>query len=459
MNVISSRLLPFAFLLMIFTFMVSTSASAQFDGGDGTKEDPWQITTVEQLQSISDNLDAHFILTADIDASATADWNDGLGFEPIGDMDPRFTGSLDGNGYNISGLTIIRTGQNYVGLFGETHQATLQNVHLLDAEITGKNYVGGLAGSMSGGFIEHSSVTGFISGEDNVGGLTGSLYQGTIQGSYTAMSINGTRTVGGITGSMQISELVHSYSLSDVAGESTVGGLIGMIESVTSSNGDTEDEAGIVSGSFAAGRVDGEERTGGLIGEIIWVVLTKADLSGDETISDTSSILKSYWDIEATGQTRAVGTDERWEAFYIDTVGAKTLPMQQQSTYEGWDFDEIWAISEGQSYPWLQKLGMPVSNEPEPLHTDIPSSVELHQNYPNPFNPVTVIGYRLPVSGDVTLEVFDITGRRVATLVNGLQQAGQHQAAFDASGFASGIYFYRLHTGEQILTQKMTLIK
>ena len=98
MNVISSRLLPFAFLLIIFTFMVSTSASAQFDGGDGTKEDPWQIATVEQLQSISDNLDAHFILTADIDASSTADWNDGLGFEPIGDMDPRFTGSLDGNG-------------------------------------------------------------------------------------------------------------------------------------------------------------------------------------------------------------------------------------------------------------------------------------------------------------------------------------------------------------------------
>ena len=102
---------------------------------------------------------------------------------------------------------------------------------------------------------------------------------------------------------------------------------------------------------------------------------------------------------------------------------------------------------------------LPVSNEPEPHHADLPRSIELHQNYPNPFNPVTVIGYRLPVRSEVTLEVFDVTGRRVAVLVDGPQQSGVHQVTFDASNVASGIYFYRLETGEQTLTQKMTLIK
>ena len=88
-----------------------------------------------------------------------------------------------------------------------------------------------------------------------------------------------------------------------------------------------------------------------------------------------------------------------------------------------------------------------------------PATTEISNIYPNPFNPVTVIGYRLPVNSDVRFEVFDITGRRVATLVDGLKQAGQHQATFDASNLSNGIYFYRLHAGDQTLTQKMTLIK
>jgi len=102
---------------------------------------------------------------------------------------------------------------------------------------------------------------------------------------------------------------------------------------------------------------------------------------------------------------------------------------------------------------------LPVSNEPKPHHADLPSSVELHQNYPNPFNPVTVIGYRLSVRSEVRLEVFDITGRRVAFLVNERQSAGQHQVSFNASTLSSGVYLYRLTTGELIRTRKMILIK
>ena len=86
MSVTRSRLLSFTLLLLMFTFLVTIPIYAQHAGGEGTESDPWQIATVKQLQAIANNPDAHFILTADIDASATADWNDGLGFEPIGDQ-------------------------------------------------------------------------------------------------------------------------------------------------------------------------------------------------------------------------------------------------------------------------------------------------------------------------------------------------------------------------------------
>jgi len=85
--------------------------------------------------------------------------------------------------------------------------------------------------------------------------------------------------------------------------------------------------------------------------------------------------------------------------------------------------------------------------------------VVLHQNYPNPFNPVTVISYNLPENQNVTLEVYDVTSRRVAFLVNERQSAGTHQVHFDASNLASGVYLYRLSTGEHIQTRKMVLVK
>lgn len=87
------------------------------------------------------------------------------------------------------------------------------------------------------------------------------------------------------------------------------------------------------------------------------------------------------------------------------------------------------------------------------------TTYELFQNYPNPFNPKTVIQYQLPETNDVRLEVFDMLGRRVATLVNELVPAGVHEISFDASNLASGIYIYRLTAADQVLNKKLTLIK
>ena len=91
--------------------------------------------------------------------------------------------------------------------------------------------------------------------------------------------------------------------------------------------------------------------------------------------------------------------------------------------------------------------------------SDLPVRFDLAQNYPNPFNPITTIRYDLPVSSDVRLEVYDIIGRRVAVLVNDQIQAGRYTVQFDASGFASGVYFYRLQAGSFVQTRKLTVIK
>jgi photosystem II stability/assembly factor-like uncharacterized protein len=89
----------------------------------------------------------------------------------------------------------------------------------------------------------------------------------------------------------------------------------------------------------------------------------------------------------------------------------------------------------------------------------VPSELALEQNYPNPFNPATTIRFALPSAGRVVLKVYDMQGRESATLVDGVKEAGAHQAVFDASGLASGVYLYRLTTPEGSVAKKLTLVR
>ncbi len=86
-------------------------------------------------------------------------------------------------------------------------------------------------------------------------------------------------------------------------------------------------------------------------------------------------------------------------------------------------------------------------------------SYKLEQNYPNPFNPTTAISYQLSAVSNVTLKVYDILGREVATLVDGRENAGKYSVTFDGSRFASGVYFYRLDANGNVFTKKLILIK
>jgi hypothetical protein len=96
-----------------------------------------------------------------------------------------------------------------------------------------------------------------------------------------------------------------------------------------------------------------------------------------------------------------------------------------------------------------------VASEDEAL----PGSFFLRQNYPNPFNPTTSIQYSVPNTGYVTLEVFDLLGRVVSTLVDDFENAGEHAIEFDAAHLPSGLYLYRLTAGDEVSTKKMMFLK
>lgn len=93
------------------------------------------------------------------------------------------------------------------------------------------------------------------------------------------------------------------------------------------------------------------------------------------------------------------------------------------------------------------------------INNKIPKEFELSQNYPNPFNPATRINYALPKQAFVTLKIYDITGREIKVLANEFKHAGYYTVDFNGSSLASGVYFYRIQSGDFVQSKRMVLLK
>lgn len=126
------------------------------------------------------------------------------------------------------------------------------------------------------------------------------------------------------------------------------------------------------------------------------------------------------------------------------------LTSDASTHLDGWYVDDILITKYTGS-------NRPVGNNNE--QDNMGMSYSLGQNFPNPFNPVTKISYQIPGSSHVTLNIYDITGRLVKTLVNEVRDEGVHSITFDGSGLSSGTYFYRLQAGDFVQIKKMVLIK
>ncbi len=122
----------------------------------------------------------------------------------------------------------------------------------------------------------------------------------------------------------------------------------------------------------------------------------------------------------------------------------------------------IWALGYDNGRDELWKLIEKKFTNPNSVikdHSNLPNGFQLYQNYPNPFNPVTVISWYLAAGRHVTLKVYDLLGRKIATVVNSFQSAGNYTISFDGGNLPSGTYIYSLETAEGKLVRKMLLIK
>jgi hypothetical protein len=149
-----------------------------------------------------------------------------------------------------------------------------------------------------------------------------------------------------------------------------------------------------------------------------------------------------------SGSFGVIGEVASTDSVFIDTSTTAGTPYYYRLSVTMKDSAEL------QSYPIMLKT---VATSVRPLNVAV--EFELYDSYPNPFNPSTTIRYALPYSSNVALAVFNALGQQVATLVNGIQQAGYHEVKFDGSNLASGVYFYRIQAGSFVQAKKLILVR
>ena len=405
--------------IAVICLVTSQSPAVEFAGGMGEPNDPYQIATAEQLQTIGDSTlnDKCFMLIEDIDLDPNLPGNDIISNRRFIES---FNGILDGNGHSISNLVIesyyIGRGSytEYVGLISFlSSDAVVKDIKLRNITIIGKIAEAGALVGSNEGMVLRCSVTGSISGDFKIGGLVGdnegdivscssfcnvrTLPEGAIAGGlvgtnygyisncYATGTVTGEEIVAGLvggnggfisncyaTGTVTGEEIVaglagfndgfiyNCYTIGTVTGEEFVGGLIGV-------------NYNYISNCYALGTIAGEKSVGGLVGNnsdesylcrisgisqcyaACEIIADPNDSIGGLIGKSTGRTIDSYWDIQVSGQKISAGG-----------IGLPTAKLQDSGTYlnAGWDMTEetsngvadIWTIAEPNTYPQLNRL-------------------------------------------------------------------------------------------------------
>ena len=358
----------FIFIVMFaLTGIFSAQASAQFGGGDGSEEDPFQITNAVDFTSISgypDHFSSHFTLIEDINLTGVS--ND---YVSIGNSTNIFNGHFNGNGHTISGFTYTRndsdspyhrfglfgyigssgvvenlniddgditmSGKGYIGLISAENYGTIRNCHISNSSITAGYAIGSIVGVnwenaiITNCWAKNVTLTG---NTNSIGGIAGQAH-GSISKCYVSSSTiesNTSSNVGGITGWLA-GEISNCYAISGTTGKTSIGGIAGYVRS-----------DGIVSYSYSAGSqtlIDENNSftyKGGVVGY------------------NSGSVSYCLWDNEKSSSTAAVGTGNGGQTG-TESDGFSTTEMKNKDSYANWDFATIWTIPDNE-YPALANL-------------------------------------------------------------------------------------------------------
>ncbi len=343
------------------------------------------IRNIQELQNINNDIEGLYALGCNVDASITEQWNNGEGFYPIGlsnSVNGYFSGKFNGLGNTIYNLNINLDDSSAVGLFGHTSGANISNTHIKNSYISGYTRVGGLVGENNDfSVIKNCSYNGYVDGIVEVGGLVG-VNRGTILNSSSEARIYANRHSGGFVGTNS-GTIKYSFSNSTIyitIHGTSLGGMIGGFVGENSGASITNNPA-IISDCYAIGRIEHVDLpgdAGGFAGRNNSIISnTYSAVSGIQAgfvgqVSEDDEFNNCYWDIDVSGTKNAYGSIWPEDAKLEKTpVGLTTQQMYTQSSFDNWDFNQIWMINEGQGYPVLRASNSSIT-EPEPTPDPTP---------------------------------------------------------------------------------------
>ena len=359
-------------------------ADSQAMAGSGTEGDPYQVETLCHLRDMAASTQSHYIQVKDIDAWVTRSWENG--FAPI----KVFSGTYDGNGYQISNLKVGATGFENTGLFGKLQGGLLKHVKLVDFVTKGIANVGSLVGLNDRGTIEGSKVDGTVDGSRTIGGLVGLNQGGVIRNSVATVRVGknsgGIWVAGGLVGQNDGGTIVGSHASGAVTAGNQVGGLVGKnMGSVISSHaagnvtgthtsvgyvgGLVGENKGSISNSYALGKVTGDSQTGGLVGENSGTVRSAystgavggTGLQGRLVGVNSGTIAHSYASKLGDGDSLVGEDDGTVQGGGLRTVGQMKCSMdpvnlcRAAGVYLDWD-TQIWHFGHSRMLPVLRLL-------------------------------------------------------------------------------------------------------
>ncbi len=348
------------FMFISLTVMLSNSIYAYSGSGAGTKDDPYVITTAEELSEVRNSLSSYYILANDIDLNNVA-------FTPIGSAAAPFKGSFDGTNHVIRNLKVDVS--DYAGLFGYINAGTVQNLQIDNIDVKSSGvYAGGISAFAtnstkflncsvigSGGIVSNgaSSIAGGINGYNSSATV--------IEKCYTTIPVTSKHTAGGILGNSNGDNcyIRECYSTGAVVGPSYAGGLVGFIF-----------RSAYVVDSFTLSPVITNNAYGATYGGFYTNSYIAGPISSPNFLGFYNTPTNSYIDGINVG---------------INNYAFSRLPsgLTNKSTFVNWDFNNIWNIDEGETYPYLKTL-------PKPQGIDVPIRNDVLSGYGTLDNPYII---------------------------------------------------------------------